>query len=167
MAGIEERQNESPQRRVRNARGQGQHLRDELLDSAARLLTTLGTEEALSIRAVAKGAGVSANAVYIHFEAKEDLVLAVLERLFAELAHARDVAAQDATAAGGGPWEVLVARSFSYVDWGISNPGPYRVLYEGQAIRRLTDPRSPSGGSSAISTRWRRWSRCRGILLSS
>ena len=151
MAGTEAaRRDASRQPRVRNARGQGQHLRDELLDSATRLLMILGTEEALSVRAVAKGAGVSANAVYLHFETKKDLLLTVLQRLFAALADARDVAGQEAIAAGGGLWEVLVARSFSYVDWGITNPGPYRVLYDGQAINRLTDPREGAFGQSML-----------------
>ncbi|MET7486795.1 TetR/AcrR family transcriptional regulator [Streptomyces sp. NPDC005538] len=154
MTGSEAEQHESvaaqPRARTRNARGQGRHLREELLDSANTLLMTLGTEEALSVRAVAKGAGVSANAVYLHFDSKEDLVLAVLRRLFDELAQARDAAERRASDAGGGLWEALVARSRAYVDWGIANPGPYRVLYEGQAINRLADPRAGAFGQPML-----------------
>ena len=135
---------------MRNTRGNGNNLREELLRSATHLLMTLGTEEALSVRGVAKGAGVSANAVYLHFESKQDLLLAVLQRLFADLAQRRDAAAQAAQEAGGGLWEVLLARSYSYVDWGISNPGPYRVLYEGRAINRLGNPREGAFGQSML-----------------
>lgn len=140
----------TPQPRTRNARGMGQQLREELLTSATRLLMTLGSEEALSVRAVAKGAGVSANAVYLQFASKDDLVLAVLQRLFTQLAQTRDEAEQEARAAGGGPWECLLARSFSYVDWGIANPGPYRVLYEGKAVNRLPDPREGAFGQPML-----------------
>ena len=124
--------------RVRNPRGGGDRLRDEIIEATTRLLAVLGEREALSIRAIAKEAGVTPTSVYLHFAEKDDIVVAVLARLFAELAAARD-AAEDA-APRRDPWDRLLARSLAYVSYGIENPGYYKVLYEGRAVPRVDAP---------------------------
>lgn len=121
-------------------------MRTDLLDAAARLLASLGTDEVLSLRAVARAAGVSPNAVYLHFADREELVLAVLKRLFDELAQARDQAETEAAARGGDAWQRLLARSLAYVSWGLREPGAYRVLYEGRAIPTLANPQDAAFG---------------------
>ncbi len=124
--------------RVRNPRGGGDRLRIEIIEAATRLLAMLGEREALSIRAVAKEAGIAPTSVYLHFADKDEIVVAVLARLFAELAAARDAA--ENAAPGAGPWERLLARSLAYVCYGIDNPGHYKVLYEGRAVPRVDAP---------------------------
>ena len=64
--------------RRRNARGEGERLRQELIRAASQLLESLPGEESLSLRAVARQAGVSAPSVYLHFADKGELVGAVL-----------------------------------------------------------------------------------------
>ena len=61
-------------RRQRNARGEGERLRIELLEAAADLMATHGDIESISLRAVAREAGVSATAVYRHFDDHHDLL---------------------------------------------------------------------------------------------
>ena len=61
-----------------NPRGQGERLRTALLDAARDLLLELGDQSKLSVRAVTARAGVTPNALYLHFADKEALLRAVM-----------------------------------------------------------------------------------------
>jgi hypothetical protein len=74
------------------------------------------------------------------------LLLAVLEKLFAEQVAIRAAAETDAAKAGGGAWERLLARSVASVRFGLEHPGHYKVLFEGRVVPRLNDPRVASFG---------------------
>ena len=126
-----------PARRQRNARGSGDRLRGELIEAAVRVLLREGDAAALTLSGVAREAGVSTPSIYRHFEDRGQLVLAVIEQLSNDLAQLRDAAEQalkDPT-----PWQRLVARSDAYVDFGLEQPGPYRLLYQGVALRAVPD----------------------------
>jgi AcrR family transcriptional regulator len=84
------------QARLRNARGKGDQLRAELIGAAINLLSRLGFDEPLSLRSVAKEAKVSAPSVYLHFKDRDQLLMAVLEQLFAEKIAVRNQAEQKA-----------------------------------------------------------------------
>ena len=124
-------------RRRRSARGEGDRLREEILVATAALLARMGSDEALSLRAVAREVGVSAPSVYLHFPDKEALLLAVAAELFSEVERALDAAAAQA---GDDPVATVVARARAYVEWGLEHPGQYKVLYEGALWRRLDHP---------------------------
>lgn len=128
-------------RRTRNARGEGDRLRDELIGAAIRVLSTIGPEDPFSLRAVAKEAKIAAPSVYIHFADRNVLLLAVLEKLFSEQVALRAVAEEQAALAGGGAWERLLARSLAAVEFGLKHPGHYKVLFEGRVALRLNNPR--------------------------
>lgn len=128
-------------RRPRNARGEGDRLRDEIIDAAVNVLSALGPEDPFSLRAVAKEAKIAAPSVYLQFADRNLLLLAVLERLFREQIAIRAAAEEAAAAAGGGAWERLLARSLAAVRSGLDQPGHYKVLYEGRVVPRLSDPR--------------------------
>src|SRR4051812_45985022 len=68
--------------RQRNPRGEGLQLRDDLLDAALGLLAAEGDPDDVSIRAVAKAAGVSPTAAYRHFEDRDALLEAACSRSF-------------------------------------------------------------------------------------
>ena len=70
--------------RPRSRRGEGDALRDEILDAAERLIVRAGDADAVSIRAIADAVGVSPPAIYLHFPDKDALVSAVCERRFEE-----------------------------------------------------------------------------------
>jgi AcrR family transcriptional regulator len=101
-------------------------LRDELIAAAARLLDRTGDEEALTLRAVAREAGVAAPSVYLHFSSKDDLIWAVVAAHFAELRQAI-VAAK---AAEEEPAAQLRAGCLAYCRFGLERPGAYRVLFQ-------------------------------------
>lgn len=130
------------QPRRRSPRGSGELLRDDLLAAAGRLLEGLGAEEALSLRGVAREAGVSAPSIYLHFPDKDALVLEVLRRRFDELG-----AALDAAAAGheADPAAELLARALAYCAYAEEHPGAYRVMFDLVPPDRDVDPASLVG----------------------
>ena len=71
--------------RTRNPRGQGERLRAALMDAARELLLELGDQDKLSVRAVTARAGVSPNALYLHFADKDALISAVMIAGYKEL----------------------------------------------------------------------------------
>ncbi|MEV7405573.1 TetR/AcrR family transcriptional regulator [Streptomyces sp. NPDC091267] len=117
-------------RRERSPRGQGEQLRREILDAVARLLDEWGSAEKLTMRAVAREAGVAAPSIYLHFSDKADLVWAALEDKYADLA-AR-MRAGDARAAEAGllARDRLEAQAREYCRFARELPGHYRLMYE-------------------------------------
>jgi AcrR family transcriptional regulator len=112
-------------RRRNNPRGQGERLREELIEAASTLVAEAGGASQLSIRAVAARVGVAATSVYLHFADLDELKIAVAERCFAELAAARDAALADIN----DPAASLVARCQAYVRFAIAHPGYYRLMF--------------------------------------
>ncbi|MGW4241631.1 TetR/AcrR family transcriptional regulator [Nocardia sp. NPDC004722] len=113
--------------RNRNRRGEGARLRDELVTAASRLLEDLDGQEALSLRAVARAAGVAPQSVYLQFADKRELLTAVYRLRFGELREAllTALAPIPETAAA----ERLSALCHAFVDYGVTHPGHYRVLF--------------------------------------
>src|SRR5499425_674302 len=77
--------------RQRNKRGEGERLRDDIIEAASRLLADPAAPP-LSLRAVAREVGVAATSVYLHFDDVESLVRAVASRRFTDLIRAQDAA---------------------------------------------------------------------------
>ncbi|MEU0571941.1 TetR/AcrR family transcriptional regulator [Nonomuraea sp. NPDC005983] len=109
-------------RRVRARRGEGALLREEILRAAEDLLTEAGTEDALTLRAVAMRAGVSTPSVYLHFTDKEALVEAVCLRVWDELGRLF------AESSGGDPFVALGNCGRAYARFALDHPVQYRVL---------------------------------------
>ena len=130
----------APVVRSRNARGEGQRLRGEIIDAAARLLAEQPAE-GLSLRAVAREVGVSAQSLYLHFADRHALMWAVQEHLFAELVGATHAAA--ATAQGA---DRLRAWCNAYCRFGLERPGHYRVLFESWVAEKVDVPLSQLPG---------------------
>lgn len=113
--------------RSRNRRGEGARLREELVAAASTLLQDLDGQDALSLRAVARAAGIAPQSVYLHFADRRELLTAVYLVRFAELRAALE-AARDAVAEGHAA-ERLSAVCRAYVEYGTQHPGHYRVLF--------------------------------------
>jgi AcrR family transcriptional regulator len=121
--------------RPRSRRGEGDRLRDELLEATERLMIDTGDADSVSIRAIADAVGVTPPSIYLHFPDKESLILAVSERHFETF----DSAIEEAGASTEDPVESLRRRGRAYVRFGLENPEPYRILFmtRGSADRRL------------------------------
>jgi AcrR family transcriptional regulator len=122
--------------RGRNARGQGERLREEIVYSALRLLDELGDDQALSLRAVARDIGIAATSVYIHFADRDALVLAAMHRGFQDLLDAVDAA----EAVSDDPAAKLRARTKLLGAWAHERPGMYKVLHESTVNQRIDTP---------------------------
>jgi AcrR family transcriptional regulator len=111
--------------RQRNPRGEGGRLRADLLAGAQRILERTGNEDDVTLRAVAREAGVSAPSIYAHFPDSAAIVHALVQQTFEELsAVLRD--ARDRAAAA----DRLLAICLSYVRFGLDQPERYLTLFE-------------------------------------
>lgn len=141
-------------RRPRSARGEGEQLRAALLAAAETLLVEPRSSPPLSLREVARLAGVSPSAVYLHFASAQELIAAVVQLQSRRLVAAvlgpgfadAEVGPDDvADAADGEPPAASVSLAdiaTRYVDWGLANPGAYQLLFE--SADRLGNPVGPS-----------------------
>jgi AcrR family transcriptional regulator len=120
-------------------RGEGERLRQEILDAAIALIADRG-DEAVSMRAIARAVGITPPAVYLHFADKRELMLAVLEHVFADLGRALDAADR------GEPRERVRSLVRAYVRWGVAHPGRYKISHEGAIAREVpADSARPFG----------------------
>jgi len=104
-------------------------LRTALIAEGLRLLATRDAD-ALSLREVARGVGVSATSVYRHFPDKEALMTALagegLKQLGAEQAAA--------SAAAGGGAAGFAATGRAYVRFAINHPALFRLIFASPAL---------------------------------
>ena len=110
--------------RKRAARGPGAALRGEVLHAAMDLLRETGSEESVSLRAVAARVGVSVPSIYLHFADKQTLLDAVCEEVFEAL----HVAMKEASADAPDAFEALRQQGIAYVKFAIANPEHYRIV---------------------------------------
>ena len=114
-----------PTTRERTPRGQGELLREGLIDAAMEILDEGHDVSELSIRGVTRRAGVSPTAFYLHFEDREELMLAVLERGFTEFGEL----IQQGADRGADPQQRLMSACAAYIAFSREWPGRYRLLF--------------------------------------
>jgi AcrR family transcriptional regulator len=102
-------------------------LRQALLDATLELLADSGLRD-LSLRAVARHAGVSHAASYRHFASKESLLAALAEQGFRMLGQAMSAAMQ---AQADEPVARLQAAGVGYVSFGVQHPQHLQVMFGG------------------------------------
>lgn len=106
-------------------------LRNALVLTAVRLIEADGVGE-FSLRGTAREVGVSPNAAYRHFSDKSDLLTAVAEHGFTQLAQ-RMRRAMGATRTGANPAELAVNRfkasGRAYVQFAFDHPELFEVMF--------------------------------------
>lgn len=113
-------------RRPAAPRGQGNRLRQEILEVTARLLEERGDAAALSLRAIAREVGVAATSIYLHFDSLDALVRAVKNEQFDELNEVLVAAMEQAPEE---PRARLRAMTQAYFDFALDRPGTYQVMF--------------------------------------
>jgi AcrR family transcriptional regulator len=113
-------------RKVEQKQGRFHHgnLRQALIDGALVILGKEG-QGAITLREVARRAGVTHAAPYRHFDGKEALLAAVAEEGFHQLRH-------DMESAGAGEGDALDRlQRFgeAYLRFALRNPAHYRLMY--------------------------------------
>ena len=111
--------------RARNRRGEGGRLREELIAAANKLLEEGVSEEALSLRAVTRHAGVAPQAFYLHFADLDSLLWAVYANAFEHFETALSAAEADQQT----PAARLRARCLAHCSYATDHPASYRVLF--------------------------------------
>jgi AcrR family transcriptional regulator len=112
-------------RRPRLRKGEGRQLRDEILLVTEQMLLETGSFEAVSIRGVADAVGVTPPSIYRHFADKTTLIFEVCARHFRAL----EDYVRDQCAGIDDPVDKLAALGKAYVEFGVANPEPYRIMF--------------------------------------
>jgi AcrR family transcriptional regulator len=112
--------------RERNRRGEGGRLRAEILHAATALLEETGSEQSVTLRAVARTVGISAPSIYAHFPDREAIVDAIIDDAFTDfrdaIAAAIDTEQQ--------PVRRLLAGCSAYLRFAEDRPNRYRILFD-------------------------------------
>ncbi len=132
-----------------NRRGRGA-LRQEILDVADRLLFEIGDAHEVSIEAVVAAVGCTPPALYYYFPSKERLLAEVCRRQYQRFSESLDTGAPRA----GTAIDELIARGHAYLDWAVTHPEHYRILFMTPAGPPTTvddaDPRQSAGLAELI-----------------
>jgi AcrR family transcriptional regulator len=100
-------------------------LRETLMEAALASIAAHGTEK-LSLRALAREAGVSATAPYRHFPSKQSLLAALAEEGFRELRARFDIVA----AAPHSDLESrLLALGMVYIEFALEHPTTFELMF--------------------------------------
>lgn len=129
-----------------NKRGQGTGLRREILEAAAALLTETSSGQAVTLRGIARRAGIAAPSIYPHFADRDAILDTVVSESFGDLADAMRAASDpDAPAA-----ERVRALCRAYLGFAAHSPGRYRMLFERSGPNISADARTYPQGLAAF-----------------
>lgn len=127
-------------------------LRTALLDAAVGLVEREGAGQ-VSVRAIAREAGVSHAAPYHHFQDREALLAGVAIRGFEALGEALRrgaEGAEDAGDAGSGPLARLQGAGVGYVRFAVERPEMYRLMFGGLLSDRSRHPDLKAAADAAF-----------------
>ena len=105
-------------------------LRAALLEAALAVIAEIGPQ-GLSIREVARRAGVSHAAPYRHFADRDELILAVVEQGFDLMQQPMQA---EKAAAPADPLNQFAASGLAYVNFALAHPAYYRVMFSGDLL---------------------------------
>lgn len=136
----------TPTNRTTRAATPPADLKHRILEAAAELLRTEGVG-ALSMREVARRAGVTHQAPYHHFEDREsilaELVTGGFTMLADRLARANDGAARH------GPRRTLFDCGRAYVGFAMEQPGRFRIMFRPELCDPARFPAAAQAGGRA------------------
>ncbi|MFF5920102.1 TetR/AcrR family transcriptional regulator [Streptomyces flavochromogenes] len=111
-------------------RGRRERLRAEttaeIKDTALGLMAS-GGPDAITLRAIAREMGMTANAIYGYFATRDDLVTTLIDDVYSALADAVEAAWAHAPAEG--PATRILAWARAFRTWALANPEGFRLVY--------------------------------------
>jgi AcrR family transcriptional regulator len=121
-------------------------LREQVLTASLALIEERGVAS-LSLREVARRAGVSHQAPYHHFVGKEAIVAELVARGFTRLSEMLEAAER----ARGEPARRLRLAARAYVDFALGNPAVFRVMFRPELADLSACPAAAAAGTRAYS----------------
>ncbi|MET7567392.1 TetR/AcrR family transcriptional regulator [Streptomyces sp. NPDC005492] len=115
---------------VTGSRGRRERLRVETtaeIKSVALALMASGGPDAITLRAIAREMGMTANAIYGYFATRDDLVTVLVNDVYTALADAVDTAWAATTDAD--PAVRIEAWANAFRRWALVNPQGFRLIY--------------------------------------
>jgi len=131
-------------RRPRAARGEGERLREQLLDAASALVHEQGSAATLSIRQITKAAGVSPMAFYLHFDSLPELVGELIDHGFNRFRAALHAATD--TVPADDPRGRIRALGLAYLRFARDDPALYAVIFGPEHERQADSGEHGHGG---------------------
>ncbi|MFD9904894.1 TetR/AcrR family transcriptional regulator [Streptomyces sp. NPDC059063] len=126
-------------------RGRRERLRAETtaeIKKVALDLMASGGPDAITLRAIAREMGMTANAIYGYFATRDDLVTTLVSDVYTALADAVDTAWSATTVEA--PAARIQAWAHAFRDWSLANPEGFRLIY-GDPVPGY---RAPDGGAA-------------------
>ncbi|WP_406284188.1 TetR/AcrR family transcriptional regulator [Embleya sp. NBC_00896] len=113
------------------------------IKTIALKLMAEGGPDAITLRAIAREMGMTANAIYGYYPTRDDLVSTLISDVYTSLVEAAE-AARDALPVEDAAGRILAwARAFR--EWALANPEGFRLIY-GDPVPGY---RAPEGGAAA------------------
>lgn len=135
MKRADERRGVEGGRRPRAAPGEGDRLRDELIEAARTVLAREASIDAVTLRGVARELGIAAPSIYRHFPSREALAQAAIGAQFDRLT----VATQVDRGVHDTMLDTLRAGMIAYCRFAERDPGGYAVLFSRPIPTQLLD----------------------------
>jgi AcrR family transcriptional regulator len=126
--------------RAKNRWGEGARLREEIVAAATAMLEETGSEDAITLRGVARRAGIAAPSIYAHFPDREAIVNTLVAQAFTELDGMLAAAVEDER----DPVRRLRLLCEAYLAFADVAPHRYRVAF---GRHRGTGPGSMPAGT--------------------
>ncbi|MEU8438162.1 TetR/AcrR family transcriptional regulator [Streptomyces sp. NPDC029216] len=133
-----------------STRGRRERLRAETTAEIKRVALELmasGGPDAITLRAIAREMGMTANAIYGYFATRDELVTTLIRDVYTSLADAVDAAW--ATAPATDPAGRIQAWAHALRDWALANPEGFRLVYGDPVPGYL----APEGGAAPEAAR--------------
>ncbi|HEU4740955.1 MAG TPA: TetR/AcrR family transcriptional regulator [Meiothermus sp.] len=140
------RQTRIRQKSAERRERQRQETRKAILEAATRMFEREGYE-GFSLRQVAETIGYTPTTIYLYFKDKDDLLFAVCSQGFAEFTEAL----QHAYDTHPDPTERLNALAWAYLEFGLSHPLHYQVMFmqRSEWVTKATDSKGEVEGSNS------------------
>lgn len=118
-------------KRQRNHKGEGSRLKDELMQAAMRILDR-APATSLSLRMVAREAGVAAPSVYPHFPDAATMMSEIVRECWEQMAAAMADAARSCTSDDA--FDCLKEQMAAFVRYAMERPSRYQLLFALQPV---------------------------------
>ncbi|GDY78866.1 hypothetical protein SAV31267_083510 [Streptomyces avermitilis] len=145
---------------VGKTNGRRERLRAETTAEIKRValeLMATGGPDAITLRAIAREMGMTANAIYGYFATRDDLVTTLINDVYTSLVDTVDTAWE--TAPAQDPAARIQAWACAFRGWALAGPEGFRLIYgdpvPGYRPPAGAPPRTPPTASARASPHWR------------